>query len=156
MTSVIRPELGDFTSIHSFKAVIVGMEDALGEKATAIALTAAGRMRGKKLAEELGLVGKSVSLDETTNKMREALGEEGNRLCLINSITQEGDVFKVQISEAICVIGEPQGSSRKSSFTLGMIWGALEQVVGKRLQGQHTESSLRGQSHDVFELTTLA
>lgn len=38
-----RPELGKFSSIICFKAAITGMEEALGEKATAIALIAAGR-----------------------------------------------------------------------------------------------------------------
>ena len=53
MSTQIRSELGDFSSIVCFKAVITGMEEALGEKATAIALIAAGRARGKKLAESL-------------------------------------------------------------------------------------------------------
>jgi hypothetical protein len=56
-TTQTRSELGDFSSIVCFKAVITGMEDALGEKATAISLIAAGRTRGKKLAHELGLAG---------------------------------------------------------------------------------------------------
>ena len=47
-----RPTLGEFSSIVCFKSVITGMEEALGEKATAIALIAAGRTRGKNLANE--------------------------------------------------------------------------------------------------------
>ena len=54
---MLRPNLGDFSSIVCFKAAIVGMEDALGDKATAIALTTAGRSRGRQLATELGLSG---------------------------------------------------------------------------------------------------
>jgi hypothetical protein len=59
--SGLRKELGNFNSIICFKAAITGMKEALGEKATAIALTTAGRARGKKLAEELGLVSDSTS-----------------------------------------------------------------------------------------------
>ena len=46
---MLREKLGDFSSIVCFKAAITGMEEALGEKATAIALIAAGRSRGKNL-----------------------------------------------------------------------------------------------------------
>jgi hypothetical protein len=34
MSTQLRPELGEFNSIVCFKAVITGMEDSLGEKAT--------------------------------------------------------------------------------------------------------------------------
>ena len=74
--SVLRKELGNFNSIICFKAAIVGMEEALGEKATAIALTTAGRARGKKLAEELGLTAGSISLDDAADKLKKALGKE--------------------------------------------------------------------------------
>ena len=57
---MVRQELGDFCSIACFKAAIVGMEDALGEKTAALALTTAGRARGKKLARDLGVVGQSL------------------------------------------------------------------------------------------------
>ena len=50
-----RLELGDFMSTICFKAVVVGLEEALGEKAAAIALIAAGRKRGKQLVEEIAL-----------------------------------------------------------------------------------------------------
>ncbi len=42
MNTMTRPQLGNFNSIVCFKSVITGMEDALGEKATAISLIAAG------------------------------------------------------------------------------------------------------------------
>ena len=42
---VLRPELGDFNSIICFRAVVVGREEALGERAAAVALKAAGRAR---------------------------------------------------------------------------------------------------------------
>ena len=36
---------------------------------------------------------------------------------------------------------------------MGAVWGAVEQLIGKRLRGTHTESVLRGGTHDVFEFT---
>lgn len=151
MSAVLRQELGDFSSVVCLKAVITGMEDSLGSKTCAIALVAAGRIRGKKLAQDLGLVNSSISLDEAAQKMRQVLGKDGTRLCKIEKISQDGDVIKVYTSETVCSAGEEQGSSRTCTFTLGAVWGALEQITGKRLEGKHTESVLRGGKHDVFE-----
>ena len=155
MSTQLRPELGEFNSIVCFKAVITGMEDSLGEKATAIELIAAGRARGKKLAQELGLDNSQISLDEAGARLSQALGKDGTRLCKIDKIIEQGDVIQVYTSETVCSAGEPQGSSRSCTFTLGAVWGAVEQVTGKRLQGKHIESVLRGSSHDIFEFKPL-
>ena len=155
MSTQLRPELGEFNSIVCFKAVITGMEDSLGEKATAIALIAAGRARGKKLVHELGLNNSQISLDEAGSRLSQALGKDGTRLCKIDKIIEQGDVIQVYTSETVCSAGEPQGSPRTCTFTLGAVWGAIEQVTGKRLQGKHTESVLRGSSHDIFEFKPL-
>lgn len=151
--SELRKELGNFNSIICFKAAITGMEEALGEKATAIALTTAGRARGKKLAEELGLVSDSTSLDDAVDKLRQALGKDGTRLCIVEKILTEGETIKVYTSETLCSAGEPLNSPRKCTFTMGAVWGAVEQLMGKRLRGTQTESVLRGGTHDVFEFT---
>ncbi len=148
---MLRPTLGDFSSIVCFKAAIVGMEDALGDKATAIALTTAGRSRGKQLANELGLTSSTMSFDDIAYKLNYALGRNGTCLCNIEKIVSEGNVIKVYTSETLCSAGEPQGSERKCTYTLGAVWGALEQTLQKRLRGKHTESVLRGGTHDVFE-----
>ncbi len=152
---MFRPILGDFSSIICFKAAISGMEDALGEKATAIALTSAGRIRGKQLAQELGLIGTNLALEDVVYKLGLALGKDGTRLCIVNKVETESDVIKIYTSETLCSADEPPGSPRKCTYTLGAVWGALEQVVGKRLRGKHTESVLRGGSYDVFEFTQL-
>lgn len=152
---MLRPSLGDFSSIICFKAAISGMEEALGEKATAIALIAAGRSRGKQLAKQLGLVGTSLSLEDVVYKLGLALGENGTRLCILDKVVTVEDVIKIYTSETLCSAGEPVGSPRKCTYTLGAIWGALEQTLGKRLQGKHTESVLRGGTHDVFEFIPI-
>jgi predicted hydrocarbon binding protein len=152
-----RQELGDFSSVVCLKAIVTGAEEALGAKAAAIALIAAGRQRGKKLAEELGLTnqGSVMSLEEVAGKIAHALGKDGTRLCIVDKIVQEGDVYKVYTRETVCSAGEEQGSSRQCTFTLGAIQGILESFLGKRLRGQHTESVLRGASHDVLEYSVL-
>jgi predicted hydrocarbon binding protein len=150
-----RPILGDFSSIVCFKSVITGMEEALGEKATSISLIAAGRTRGKNLARELGLSGATVDLDTIATRLNAALGTSGTRLTAIDKIVQAGDIIKVYCSETVCSAGELQGSPRKCTFTLGAVWGALTEITGKKLRGLHTESVLRGGTHDVFEFTPV-
>ncbi len=131
------------------------MEEALGEKATAIALIAAGRERGKNLAKELGLSGSTQDLSVIAAKLNEAIGASGTHLTAVDKIVQDGDVIKVYCSETLCSAGEPQGSDRKCTFTMGAIWGVLSEVTGKKLRGVHTESVLRGGANDVFEFTAI-
>jgi len=132
------------------------MEEALGDKAAAIALISAGRTRGKRLIEDLGIAGKSLPIEEITSKIAYALGSEGTRLLILDKLEQDGEIYRAYTKETICSAGESKGSERKCTFTLGTVQGALEAITGKRLRGQQTESVLRGGSHDVFEYTVLA
>lgn len=155
--TLLRPELGDFSSIIFLKAIIIGVEDAIGDKTAAIAMISAGRKQGKTLAQERNLANKSgsVSLEKIQEILNEILGKDGTRLCLIEKIEQEGDVFKVYCKETFCSAGESEGSTRKCTYTLGAIQGFLEVLLGKRLQGKQTESVLRGGSHDLLEYSVL-
>lgn len=152
----LRPELGDFSSIICFKAVVVGVEDALGEKAAAIALIAAGRARGKEVATQLGLTTNSTALPAAAALLNSVLGKEGTCLCLIDQIIEDGETIKVFCRETVCSAGEAEGSSRNLTFTLGAIQGVLEQMTGKRLRGKQVESVLRGSTHDVLAFSVLA
>lgn len=151
----MRTELGDFSSIVCFRAIVTGAEEALGEKAAMITLIAAGRNRGKQLAEQLSLKGKGVSPEEITPILQKALGKDGTRLCIVDKIEQTSESIKVYCRETICSAGEPEGSPRKLTFTLGAIQGVLEQVMEKRLRGKQTESVLRGGTHDVIEFEVI-
>lgn len=153
--STDRSELGQFSSIVCFKAVVTGAEEALGEKAAMITLIAAGRARGKQLAEQLGIIGKGTSLQELVPLFQKALGKDGTRLCIVDKIENIGESIKVYCREAICSAGEPQDSPRKLSFTLGAIQGVIESVMSKRLRGKQIESVLRGGSHDVIEFEVI-
>jgi predicted hydrocarbon binding protein len=150
-----RPTLGEYSSIVCFKSVITGMEEALGEKATAISLIAAGRTRGKNLAIELGLSGATNDLTVIATRLNAAIGSQGTRLTAVDKIVQEGDLIKAYCSETVCSAGEEPGSTRKCTFTMGAVWGALQEVTGKKYRAVHTESVLRGGTHDVFEFTTM-
>lgn len=153
----LRNELGEMMSSVCFKAAVTGLEEALGEKAAAISLIAAGRKRGKQLAESLGLVNKAseVALSDVTSKLQHALGKDGTRLCIIDRIEQSNDRWIVSTHETVCSVGEQEGSPRQCTYTLGAIQGFLEAFSGKRLRGKHTESVLRGGDYDVLEYTVL-
>ncbi len=154
---LLRKELGDFGSIIFLKSIIVGMEEAIGEKTAAIAMISAGRQQGKNLVQELGLVNKGATLSvaEIQDKANHILGKDGNCLCLIDKIEQEGEVYKVYAKETFCSAGEALGSSRQCTYTLGAIQGFLEAFLGKRLRGKQTDSVLRGGTHDLLEYSIL-
>ncbi|MBD1909086.1 MULTISPECIES: hypothetical protein [unclassified Leptolyngbya] len=155
-THTIRPELGDFSSIVCFKALVTGTEEALGEKAAAIALIAAGRVRGKQLVQELGMAEKQVSLEELSQILQKALGSEGTRLCIVDRIVDDNNTILVYCRETICSSGEVAGSPRNLTYTLGALQGALEQGLGKRLRGKQIESILRGGTHDVVAFEVIS
>jgi len=154
MTS-LRERLGDYSSIVCFKAVVVGVEDTLGMQAAGVALKAAGRMRGKALATSLGLGTDEMSLLEVTAALRKALGKDGTRLCWVDEIIEQSENFVVRLSETVCSAGEPPGSDRQLTFTLGAIHGALEVVTHRKFRGKQIGSVLRGNTHDVIEFVPM-
>ena len=155
MPNKLRPELQDFSSIVCFKSVVVGMEEALGNMAAAISLKAAGRQRGAAVANALGFGTTDTSLTEAQVALDKAIGLEGTRLCAVDKIEQvsgpDGDIIRVHLRETICSAGEPQGSTRELTFTLGAVHGALEVLLRRKLKGKQTGSVLRGQTHDIID-----
>jgi predicted hydrocarbon binding protein len=152
---MLRENLGEFISIVCFQGVVTGMKDALGEKATNIALTAAGRTRGKNLVKSLGLSGANIPLEDIASKLDLAVGKEGTRLCMVDKVEDSGDKLKVYVKEAVCSAGMPQDSALVCSYTLGALWGAIEEVGGKRYQGKQVEFTTQGAAYEVFELTAM-
>ena len=150
----VRDELGDFSSVVCLKAIMTGMEDILGERATALALTNAGRIRGREVAAGLEREG-DEALERLLARFSEALGAAGTRLCIVDAIEREGQELVARTRETVCSYGEPAGSERRCTYTLGVVWGALELLTGTRLRGRHVESVLRGATHDVFRFTEL-
>jgi len=146
----LRNQLGDFSSIVCFKAVITGVEDTLGEDGAAVVFIRAGKVRGQKLANDLGLTGKNPPIEQLAPALDNAVGLNGTRLCRITKASMEGNDVVVETQETVCSAGEPQGSNRSCTFTLGAVWGALESVTGKKFDGKHTDCVLRGGGSDKF------
>ncbi|NJN72199.1 MAG: hypothetical protein HC799_04970 [Limnothrix sp. RL_2_0] len=157
----LRHTLGDFNSTICTKAIVVGIEEALGAKAAAIALIMAGRQRGKDLAQELDVVskGETLTIEEIAAQAAHALGQDGTRLCLIDKVEENnsGDepFYLVYTRETICSTGEEENSPRLCTYTLGAIQGFLEAFLNKRLRGEQIESVLRGSDHDVLKFVSL-
>jgi len=148
-----RSDLGDFNSIVCFRAVIIGIEDALGPTRASTVLKRVGKARGGKLAASLGLMGTNIPPEELAKKLDAALGETGTKLCKVVAGRREGDKVFIETAETVCSAGERMGSERQCTFTLGVIWGALETVTGEDFSEEHTASVLRGGNADVFEFT---
>ncbi|MEZ4316257.1 MAG: hypothetical protein R3F61_02085 [Myxococcota bacterium] len=154
MSDTIRPTLGDFSSIVCFRAVVVGMEEALGKRAAMVALKAAGRRRGEQLVASLGLTGAAPTDTVTLAKaLDDALGAQGTKVCYVPRVDKNGDTFTVYLSETICSADEPMGSERELSFTFGALHGAIESLYNTKLRGKQVGSVLRGQDFDMIELT---
>ncbi|MEZ4321775.1 MAG: hydrocarbon-binding protein [Myxococcota bacterium] len=152
-TQDVRPTLGDFNSIVCFRAVVAGMEEALGKRTAMVSLKAAGRIRGAQLVESLGLTGKGpADADALARALDDALGTNGTRLCHVRKAEREGEIFRIHLAETICSADEPQGSDRELSFTFGALHGAIEALYGVKLRGKQVGSVLRGAEHDIMEL----
>lgn len=151
----IRQQLGDFSSIVCFKALITGVEDTLGPEGASVVFIRAGKVRGGHVATSLGLAGKNMPTDQIAEILNNALGQSGTKLCQIKQVTHEGDTIIVDTVETVCSAGEPAGSDRSCTFTLGAIWGALEAIYGKRYEGKQTESVLRGGATDKFVFSPI-
>lgn len=148
----VRAELGDFSSIICFRALVVGVEQTLGLRAAMVALRGAGRKRGHSLVESLGHKdSKPADPADTAKALEAALGPNGTRLCGVDKMEIEDGKYRVYLRETICSADEPQGSTRELSFTFGAIQGAVESIYGVKLRGKQIGSVLRGQDHDIVE-----
>ncbi len=147
----LRPTLGDFSSIICFRALVTGTEEALGAAAAGVTLKAAGRKRGKVIVKSLGLSNSNPDPGKIVATLNAAIGADGTKLCIVDEVQRIGDGgFLVKLSETICSAGEPQGSERQLTFTLGAIHGAVEELYGVKIRGKQTESVLRGGKHDAI------
>jgi len=148
----MRENLGDYSSIVCLKALVVGLENILGENGARVNLVLAGRIRGQTLVRDLGLSNTEKPLAEWFMVIKNALGKNGTRLCELVRIEEDGDILRVYLSETVCSAGEEQGSARRLTFTLGAILGAVEEAIGKKFTAKQTGSVLRGQDYDIIDL----
>ena len=151
----LRKELGDFSSVVCFKAVITGVEDTLGPDGAAVVFTRAGRVRGHNLARSLGVSNSSVEPAKIAELLDGAIGKNGTCLTGVASVVKEGENYVVDCYDTVCSAGEPQGSDRKCTFTLGAVQGALEEITGQMFYGEQTDSVLRGGKYDRFVFSPM-
>jgi predicted hydrocarbon binding protein len=149
-----RKELGDFSSVICLKALIIGVEDTLGDGAAAVFIRG-GKVRGEALAKSLGWAGKRPPVEELAAALDSALGKSGTRLCQVKKAYQEGNSIIVETSDTVCSAGEEEGSPRRCTFTLGAVWGAIETAMGTKYNGSQTDSVLAGGSSDKFVFTPV-
>ncbi|SMB86581.1 hypothetical protein SAMN00790413_03855 [Deinococcus hopiensis KR-140] len=150
-----RPQLGEFSSVVCFKAVIVGVEDTLGTDGAAVVFTRAGKVRGHNLATELGVAGSNVPVEEIAPLLNSDIGRNGTRLAAVVRSYQAGNDIVIETQDTVCSAGEAAGSDRKCTFTLGAVWGAPEAITGEMYLGEQTESVLRGGTSDKFVFSPL-
>ncbi len=127
-----RPTLGDYMSLICFHYLRQGTEDIAGRAA----IVAAGRNRGSDLCESLGLNGATSDGAVMTEKLYDALGEAGTRLCLVDSVTQQPDgSYEVHIHEGACTAGV-QSAVPYCAFTMGVFVGAISAMTNTRMLGR--------------------
>ncbi len=151
----VRPELGEMMSLLCFKAALIGVEDTLGEDGAAVVFIRAGKVRGNTVAQQANLVGSKAPVETLAAALDGLLGKTGTQLCRVVGAKHEGTQIIIDTLETVCSANEPQGSSRKCTFTLGAIWGALESVMDQRYLGEHTDCVLRGGATDRFVFTPI-
>ncbi len=151
-----RGELGDFTSISSFKALLTGLEDILGTEASSVVFIRAGRLRGQNLVEDWGVGHLNLPLEKLGHLLDAAFGHDGTRLCHVEPIYADGEDIVVNVTDTICSVTEAPGSLRRSTYTLGAIWGALETLTGERYLARQSGYVLRGDPFDQFRFTPLS
>jgi predicted hydrocarbon binding protein len=151
----VRAGLGEFMSLVCFKAALRGVEDTLGDDGANVLLIRAGKLRGHEVAQQFGLVGSPKSFEELANTLNNVFGVNGTRLCRIEKMYRDGENIVVEAQETVCSANEPQGSSRKCTYSLGAVAGAVEAITGKTYRAEHTDSVLRGGTCDKFVFSPL-
>jgi hypothetical protein len=124
---VKRPTLGPFMSVVCFRYL---HDDTVDLAGTALIIDA-GRQLGRDLIEELGLIGKFTGADDLLQRLHDALGPDGTRLCLIEQVIQKDNGgFEVHSVECASPL-----------YTLGVLIGAISSMTGKTLLGEEVAAT---------------
>jgi predicted hydrocarbon binding protein len=148
MTATLRPELGDFMSLICFQYLRQVAEETAGR---ALIITA-GRQRGKDLAEQLGLLGTTQDAAMLREKLDQALGGDGTRLCLVQRVTPKADGgYEIRVAEGACAAGVTS-SEPFCAFTMGVFIGAISAMTGRRMLGKESQCCATGASTCVYQI----
>jgi hypothetical protein len=151
MSDFGRPTLGPFMSLICFQYLRVGTEE-VAERAPVVA---SGRQRGYDLVEGLGLLGSTTDNEAIRVQLNEALGVNGTRLCLVNSIQPKpGGGYEVRISEGACTANQVS-SQPHCAFTMGVFIGAIHALTGSRMNGVETACCACGADECVYQIEPI-
>jgi hypothetical protein len=138
--TINRPTLGKYVSARSFRYLSDDAEELAGRAL----VVDAGRQYGHDIMEQLGVLGSHQSADKIFEEVKEAMGENGSKLCLINSLEEHDDGgFEVHATECACI-----------TFTLGALIGAISAVTGSTMLGK--EASEDGNGSMVYHIYPLS
>lgn len=151
MNTPTRPTLGPMMSLICFQYLRQGTE----EIADRTPVVAAGRKRGTELIEQLGLRGSTTDCAKIHKLLDSALGVDGTRLCLVQSIkaTPNGG-YEVRITESACTAGQ-SSNEPLCAFTLGVFVGAIQALTDRTLRGRETACCTCGAPECVYVLEPL-
>jgi predicted hydrocarbon binding protein len=153
MLDAVRPTLGGFMSLTCFHYLRHGAEDAAGR---ALIVTA-GRERGLSVVEAAGLMGKVQDAEAMRQHLAQALGADGTRLCLVESVEAKATGgYEVRIREGACTAGVTDATEPYCAFTLGVFVGAISGFTGQRMIGKETTCSAMGQPVCVYQIDPIA
>lgn len=148
MAHADRPTLGPMMSLNCFQYLRAGAEE-IADRALIIS---AGRQRGYDLIKSLGLLGKSQDSALIYANLGAALGSDGTRLCVVESVAAKPDGgYEVRITEGACTAGQ-ESSIPHCAFTMGVFIGALSAITGTRMKGHETECCACGAAMCVYQI----
>jgi predicted hydrocarbon binding protein len=146
-----RQELGSFMNAVCFQYLRTYTEEVAGRAP----IVAAGRTRGSDVVKALALP--SVVTDPSTIQelLNNALGADGTRLCLIQSISlRDGGGYEVRLTEGACTMGQI-ADEPICAFTLGVFVGAIATLTGQRVTGREVECQACGAPMCVYHIDPI-
>jgi hypothetical protein len=119
---VDRSTLGSFMSMVCFRYLAEGAEQLAGQAM----LVDSGRHRGRDLITELGLANAHEDDETLRQRLDDALGVNGTRLCIVKSVVEtDAGAFDIHIEENV-----------STHYTIGVLIGAISTMTGKTMLGK--------------------
>jgi len=137
-----RPTLGPFMSVVCFRYLHDASQDIAGNAM----IIDAGRQRGHNLIQELHLAGSCKDAETLHSHIASALGPDGTRLCIVQSIKeQDNGGYVIHSTE-----------SASPTYTLGVLIGAISAITGKTMIGKEVaitgEEGIEGRTYCIEPL----
>jgi len=138
---VNRPTLGPFMHVVCFRYLVEDADDLAGRAL----IVDAGRQRGQDLIEQLGKKGTHQKAQDIQRELDDALGLNGTRLCIIQSVTEK-DNGGFQIHAMECA---------SPAYTMGVLVGAISAITGVSMLGKETDVGAEGPEARIYDIDPL-